>query len=287
MTHTIIYPTDKLPLTCSRRGTCCHGNQVLINPWELATLANTKGITISDFARLYTEFEGTRLLFNGNSSENGKKACSQYIDNFGCSLHTGRPLVCRLYPVGRRMQNNEIQYIFEGKEFPCMNGCPEVTKLPYMSLNEYLAGQHTERFEKAQDMYLELLQGIADIAFTLILETGLTREEILNTLKKWVKVKDASTENLVTEIEKPWKNMLILPDIPYDNDSEKFITRHSDYIRDRVQQVLSGSETAEDFQKASVSAFATALLLAFSLGIDFQTVGSHWIDIAKANLPEA
>ena len=43
---------DSLPLTCSRGGTCCHGNTVLLNPWELARLAQEKKITPREFRDL-------------------------------------------------------------------------------------------------------------------------------------------------------------------------------------------------------------------------------------------
>ncbi|MFT7011938.1 MAG: hypothetical protein ACJAWR_001962, partial [Flavobacteriales bacterium] len=36
---------DKLPLTCSRTGTCCHGKTVWLNPWELALISREKKIS--------------------------------------------------------------------------------------------------------------------------------------------------------------------------------------------------------------------------------------------------
>ena len=62
---TIISNSDVLPLTCSRSGTCCHGNQVWLNPWEINQLAQTKNVSIPDFCNLYTEFGGIRLKFTG------------------------------------------------------------------------------------------------------------------------------------------------------------------------------------------------------------------------------
>ena len=38
MQNTKLHFNDLLPLTCSRKGTCCHGNQVLLNRWELFCL---------------------------------------------------------------------------------------------------------------------------------------------------------------------------------------------------------------------------------------------------------
>ena len=91
------------------------------------------------------------------------------IENFGCSVYEGRPLACRLFPLGRYIQNSEAHYMFEGTIFPCLAECSEVTNLHSMTVTNYLSGQETELFEKAVDTYLGMVQNIADIAFTLLL----------------------------------------------------------------------------------------------------------------------
>lgn len=163
---------DTLPLTCSRAGTCCHGNRVLLNPWELFCLAREKKTTTKDFRDLYTDFGGIQLKFNGKAGWKGKAACSQYVEGFGCSVHVGRPLACRLFPIGRQVQFGESQYIHQGLQFPCLDGCPEVLDLPYLSVGEYLKGQETEQLEKAQDEYLELCRiwPIWHLSYCLILD---------------------------------------------------------------------------------------------------------------------
>jgi hypothetical protein len=85
-----------LPLTCSRSGSCCYGKVVLINPWELFCLSNEKKISSKAFRDLYCDFGGIQLKFNGTRDAKGQQACSQYVDGFGCSVHLGRPLACRL-----------------------------------------------------------------------------------------------------------------------------------------------------------------------------------------------
>ena len=111
--NTILHLDQKLPLTCTRKGTCCHGNQVVLNPWELHRLAFEKQISTREFRDLYCDWNGILLKFDGEKDQRGKSACSQYIANFGCSLHEGRPLACRLFPIGRQIQYETIQYIFK------------------------------------------------------------------------------------------------------------------------------------------------------------------------------
>ena len=38
-----------LPLTCSRAGTCCFGNVVMLNPWELFSLSKEKKSPLEHF----------------------------------------------------------------------------------------------------------------------------------------------------------------------------------------------------------------------------------------------
>ena len=94
--------TDNLPLTCSRSGTCCHGKTVRLNPWELACLAEAKGLTPRAFRDRYCDFGGIHLRFDGAPGWRQQPACSQYVPDFGCSVHLGRPLACRLYPLAAK-----------------------------------------------------------------------------------------------------------------------------------------------------------------------------------------
>ena len=119
-----------LPLTCSRSGSCCFGKAVMLNPWELLQFSIEKKVTQKEFRDAYTDFGGIRLTFNGKEDKKGQQACSQYIENKGCSVHLGRPLACRLYPLGRQIQFDKAQYMHEGNQFPCLTDCAEVLDLP-------------------------------------------------------------------------------------------------------------------------------------------------------------
>jgi len=222
---------DKLPLTCSRTGTCCYGKIVLLNPWELICLAKEKNITPREFRDLYCEFGGIRLRFDGKIGWKDQQACSQYVDDFGCSVHFGRPLSCRLYPLGRQIQSETVQYIYQGEIFPCLEGCPEVAKLPYLRVSEYLAGQLTDKFEMAQDAYLDMMQNIADLAFMLLLDTGLAGSGDKITLQLWRKMGSELPEDLARRIGNKWLDRLMLPEISDDlDDPVSFVRKHDDLL---------------------------------------------------------
>lgn len=275
---------DKLPLTCSRAGTCCHGNLVLLNPWELLCLAQEKQISPRQFRDLYCDFGGIRLRFNGTADKRGKPACSQYVENFGCSVHVGRPLACRLFPLGRQIQNEEVQYIFQGKTFPCLDGCPEVTSLPYLKVGEYLAGQLTDPFEKAQDAYLELMQNLADIAFTLLLDTGLAESGDTIILTKWREMGSLEADKLAERIGEEWIDYLLLPGISETlNDPVSFAQKHNELLHETAQQKFETLQSMEELSEASVLMMALALYLARALGADPKGLAEHWVEVAKEN----
>jgi Fe-S-cluster containining protein len=273
---------DKLPLTCSRRGTCCHGNVVMINPWELVCLAKEKKIPPREFRDLYCEFGGIRLRFDGEVDWRDKQACSQYVSGFGCSVHLGRPLACRLFPLGREIQRGEVHYMYQGDEFPCLDGCSEVSGLPHLSVGEYLKVQITDRFEKAQDEYLELMQNLADTAFVLLLDTGLAESGDKETLPLWRKMGNELPEILTNRIGQEWIDHLMIPEITdHLEDPISFVRKHDDLLQSKVQERFGALQSYQKLHEASVLIMGVALHLARGLGANPEILAEHWIDIAK------
>ena len=273
---------DVLPLTCSRAGTCCHGNIVLLNPWELFCLAREKKITTREFRDLYTEFGGIKLRFDGKPGWKGKQACSQYTEGFGCSVHLGRPLACRLFPIGRQIHNGEVRYMHEGTKFPCLDGCPEVSELPVLSVGEYLQGQATDHYEKAQDAYLELMQDMADMAFELYLDTGLAASGETKTLFLWERMGIELPEELAKRIGNEWVDCLIIPEMPNDSlDPINFVQQHTELLQSKAQEKFSTLISNKEFHEASVLIMGVALFLAQGIGANRKGLAEHWVETAK------
>lgn len=273
-----------LPLTCSRSGTCCFGKDVMLNPWELLNFSKEKKITAKKFRDLYCDFGGIQLRFNGKQDKKGQKACSQYVDNIGCSVHLGRPLACRLYPLGRQVQFEKADYIYEGDKFPCLNDCAEVLELPKLSVGEYLKGQGAEQFEKAQDEYLIIMQNIADIGFELLLESGLAATGDKKTLAGWREIGNELPMLLEKRIGEEWMDCLMVPEITDYSDSPiAFAQKHNDLLLVKAQEKFGSIETFKELQEASVLMIGIALHLARGLGADVKGISEHWIEIAKSH----
>lgn len=274
--------TESLPLSCSRSGSCCFGKQVYINPWELACMARAKELTPKEFRDHYCEFGGIRLRFDGGSSFKEMSACSQYITDFGCSIHSGRPLVCRLYPLGRQKQNEKQHYMYQGQEFPCLADCPEVVDLPQMCVTDYIAGQAAKNFELAQDEYLEIMQNLADAAFVLLLESGLAESGDRKTLNLWREMGTEEPELLAKRLGQEWINRLMLPALADSLEEPKaFSQRHYDLLLGEAEKSLTAVETLTDYSNSSGLMMGLALHLGRSLGAKPSELAEHWIKTAK------
>jgi uncharacterized protein len=283
MITTNVHLHDQLPLTCSRKGTCCYGNVVFLNPWELARIAVEKKMTTSHFVAEFCTSSGIQLRFDGPKNSLSKAACNQYVENFGCSVHLGRPLACRLFPLGRKIQNEHVNYIFEGKTFPCLNECSEVLDLPTVSVQDYLQEQKTALFEIAQDEYLEVMQNLADVALTLLLETELLHDKEFETLKNWRQLGEQTAAALALAIDDEWRNTLLFPEIKMvKEDPIPFIQQHNELLQERAQEKFSALVTTKSFFDASILMMSQTLLLATALGANAKNLVEHWIEIAKS-----
>lgn len=272
---------DQFPLTCSRKGTCCHGNLVLLNPWELQRLASEKKLSALEFRDQFCDWSGIRLKFEGPKDARGKKACNQYVANFGCSVHEGRPLACRLFPIGRQIQNEEVQYIHQGSTFPCLDGCSEVLQLSRLSVRTYLKEQKTAAFEDAQDGYLELMQNMADIAFMLYLDTGLAESGDTETLLEWNKIGVETADEMALRIGALWLDYILFPPIEFTpTKPTQFIVAHQVFLQEKAQQKIDTLTTLTAVKEASIWMMAIAMFLAKSIGADTKELAELWVEMA-------
>ena len=282
MSTTELSPTDRLPLTCSGAGTCCHGKMVWLNPWELACLASAKELTPRDFRNRYCECGGIRLRFDGPPGWKGLAACSQYLPGRGCTVHAGRPLVCRLYPLGRQLQGADHRYMHRGNRFPCLDGCPEVSDLPRLTVADYLAGQDVTAGESAQDAYLELMQSLADGAFALLLESGLAATGDRQTLRLWRKLGKCDPAHLSERLGSEWIDRLLLPDVnDWLDDPAAFSRHHHDLLQAQAQASFGTLGDLAELREASALMMGLALHLGRGLGADPGELVAHWIAVAK------
>src|ERR1700720_1074938 len=78
---------------CNACGLCCHNKVITLSPYDVIRLARAVGISTRQAIDRFTIRRGSILKF----SDGG--ACVA-LEGTRCGVHRGRPLACRLYPLG-------------------------------------------------------------------------------------------------------------------------------------------------------------------------------------------
>jgi Fe-S-cluster containining protein len=126
---------------CGRCSRCCHDKEIHVNPYEVARLARRLGETTSEFRIAWTR-DGTSL----RRTETG--ACV-FLGPEGCTVHSDRPLVCRLYPLGRHVLDDGTEWFSRLEGHPQSAG--EITDRG--TIGEFLQAQKAHDFMTAADDY--------------------------------------------------------------------------------------------------------------------------------------
>ncbi len=78
---------------CNRCGLCCRDKVIALSPYDVIRIARAAGISTGEAVVRYTIRRGSLLRFLPEGR------CIA-LDNAQCRIHAGRPLACRLYPLG-------------------------------------------------------------------------------------------------------------------------------------------------------------------------------------------
>ncbi|NTU59270.1 MAG: YkgJ family cysteine cluster protein [Chlorobiaceae bacterium] len=125
---------------------CCESKKIQVNPYEIARLARNLGISTTEFIAGYTDGNGTFLKFDEQNR------CT-FLGPEGCLVHADRPLVCRLYPLGRHFNDRKEEWFSEIEpDTECRGEYGDDT-----SIENYLAEQEVQAYTQAADSYLDLL----------------------------------------------------------------------------------------------------------------------------------
>lgn len=137
---------------CHACNKCCHGKGIQVNPYETLRLSSHLKITTTEFRQNY--LNGQLLKHKQNSN-----ACI-FLGENGCSAHKDRPLVCRLYPLGRLKMGNGSEFFTELTPHPDSAGEYGTAS----TVNSYLETQNVKSYLHAERVYMQLIQKMANAA---------------------------------------------------------------------------------------------------------------------------
>ena len=134
---------DHFGYRCHRCLHCCHDKRIQLNPYEVARLAKNRGVTTTDIRERWTvDGQGVELA----RTETG--ACV-FLGIDGCTVHADRPLVCRLYPLGRVIEPDGSERFERMEPHPQSRG----EFLDRGTIADFLEAQNASPFMRAADEY--------------------------------------------------------------------------------------------------------------------------------------
>ncbi len=129
---------------CNNCKRCCHDKLIQVNPYEVARLADHLRVTTADFARDCLD-DNVYLKRSANG------ACI-FLNASGCGVHPNRPMVCRIYPLGRHVDGDGSESFSHLAPHPQTQGVYGVSQ----TVQDYLAQQGAPEYMVAADHYLQL-----------------------------------------------------------------------------------------------------------------------------------
>lgn len=132
---------------CRRCSRCCQHKRIQLNPYEVARLARARNQSTTEFRRASTvDGQGTALAQKDDGT-------CVFLGPQGCEVHADRPLVCRLYPLGRHVRADGFEYFTRHEGHPLSEG--EFTDRG--TIDGFLEAQGAKLFMAAQDRYFQFL----------------------------------------------------------------------------------------------------------------------------------
>ena len=162
---------DPFSYTCHQCNRCCYGMLIQLNPYEVARLAQNRGMSTSAFLDQYTELRGTAL-------KRDQTGACVFLTPEGCSVHPDRPLVCRIYPLGRHLGANGEESFSEISPLPQSEGVYGRVG----TVGTFLEAQGAGPFMDAAERYLALLGRMVQTVRKTIKRDAPSRDAVVRKL---------------------------------------------------------------------------------------------------------
>ncbi len=127
--------------TCHRCNRCCRNRRIQVNPYEVMRLARNLSLSTCDVIDRHVDVHTMSL----RRREDG--TCV-FLGPDGCTVHADRPLVCRLYPLGRIVRGPDETWVVLS---PAENSAGVFTRGG--SVSAYVRAQGAEPYLRAADAY--------------------------------------------------------------------------------------------------------------------------------------
>ena len=151
----VLAESDRLQLACGINGcssNCCTKSApIVLNPYEIARICKESGMSYEDLLDIVDtdRAKGFPLVMLPRDP-----ACHFWTGK-GCRIYAGRPLACRLYPLGRVFDHGSTHIVL-----PELNVCAGLTNASSKTVRDYLLEQDTSLYITMADRWIEFVSTI-------------------------------------------------------------------------------------------------------------------------------
>ncbi|MBD5465796.1 MAG: YkgJ family cysteine cluster protein [Lachnospiraceae bacterium] len=164
---------------CKGCSSCCEGmgSSIILDPLDIHRLTTNLGVT---FEQLLGESPGKIELnvVDGiilpNLKMAGEAECCAFLNQEGrCSIHSFRPGICRIFPLGRYYENNSFQYFLQIHE------CKNQNRVK-IKVRNWVDTPDIRKYEQFVADWHYFLNDLEEII------AGLEQEELIKTINLYV-----------------------------------------------------------------------------------------------------
>lgn len=115
---------------CKGHASCCHGmgNSIVLDPYDIYQLTKNLKVTFEELLVNKIELNVVDGIILPNLKMMEESEGCAFLNSQGkCSVHSFRPGICRIFPLGRYYENQNFQYILQMNE--CQNNSKTKTKV--------------------------------------------------------------------------------------------------------------------------------------------------------------
>lgn len=109
---------------CNGCSSCCRGmgSSIVLDPFDVYRMTEHLGVTFSELLKSVVELNVVDGVILPNMKMVGTSESCAFLNQEGrCTIHSVRPGVCRLFPLGRFYEDGSFRYFLQVQECPKEN----------------------------------------------------------------------------------------------------------------------------------------------------------------------
>lgn len=144
---------------CKGCSSCCRGmgNSIVLDPLDTHRLCSGLGESCADLLNSCLELNVADGVILPNLRMTAKEDACVFLSNGRCRIHSLRPGICRIFPLGRFYENRSFQYFLQIHECPA----PNKNKVKIRKWIDMPDIKHYEKFITDWHYFLKPLQEYA------------------------------------------------------------------------------------------------------------------------------